>query len=124
MHFRLPVLGFRFGKLAYLTDMNCIPEDQFRKLEGLDVMTINCVRHGSHLSHFSFEQAIAVALKVGAKRTYLTHLSHQLEKHSVLEGLIVEEASRQLVSAGKPVPDDIGQRIMPAYDGLEITFGD
>ncbi|MBO8481670.1 MAG: MBL fold metallo-hydrolase [Muribaculum sp.] len=124
MHFRLPVLGFRFGKLAYLTDMNCIPEDQFRKLEGLDVMTINCVRHGSHLSHFSFEQAIAVALKVGAKRTYLTHLSHQLEKHSVLEGLIVEEASRQLVSAGKPVPDDIGHRIMPAYDGLEITFGD
>ncbi len=123
MHFKLPVLGFRFGKLAYVTDMNSIPEDQFGKLKDLDVMTVNCVRHGSHLSHFSFEQAISVALRVGARRTYLTHLSHQLERHEELKGLIVEEASKQLKAAGKPVPGDIAERIMPAYDGLEVAFG-
>lgn len=122
MHYKLPVLGFRFGTLAYLTDMNSIPKKEFEKLKGLDVMTVNCVRHGRHISHFSFEEAISVALKVGAKRTYLTHLSHQLECHSRLEKLIVEEATRQLKEAGREVPEDIGSRIMPAYDGLTVTF--
>lgn len=122
MHFRLPVLGFRFGKLAYITDMNHIEEDQFGKLKDLDVMTVNCVKHGSHLSHFSFEQAIAVALKVGARRTYLTHLSHQLECHKELERLIVEEASAQLRAAGREIPADLNERIRPAYDGMEVFF--
>ena len=122
MHFRLPVLGFRFGGLAYITDMNCIPDDQFGKLKDLDVMTVNCVKHGSHLSHFSFEQAVEIALKVNARRTYLTHLSHQLECHAELQRLIVEEASSQLRAAGRDVPDDLGERIQPAYDGLEVGF--
>lgn len=121
-HFRLPVLGFRFGALAYITDMNNIPDSQFDKLRNLDVMTVNCVKHGSHLSHFSFEQAVAVALKVGAKKTYLTHLSHQLEKYADLKKLIVEEVSRQSEAAGLPVPDDAAERILPAYDGLEVEF--
>lgn len=121
-HFRLPVLGFRFGTLAYITDMNNIPDSQFDKLRNLDVMTVNCVKHGSHLSHFSFEQAVAVALKVGAKKTYLTHLSHQLEKYEDLKKLIVEEVSRQSEAAGLPVPDDAAERILPAYDGLEVEF--
>lgn len=85
-------------------------------------MTVNCVKHGSHLSHFSFEQAIAVALKVGARRTYLTHLSHQLECHKELERLIVEEASAQLRAAGREIPADLNERILPAYDGMEVFF--
>lgn len=101
-HFRLPVLGYRFGKIAYCTDMNHIPEEEFQKLRGLEHFVINCVRKGRHISHFSLEEAIATARKVGAKHTWLTHLSHQLPKQEVLE---------------KELPDGI----LPAYDGLVVT---
>ena len=101
MHYKLPVLGFRFGKIAYCTDMNHIPEDEFRKLSDLDHFVINCVKHGKHISHYSLEEAIEVAQRVGAKHTWLTHLSHQLPAY--------EELAAQL-------PDGI----LPAYDGLVI----
>lgn len=101
-HFNLPVLGYRFGNIAYLTDMNFIPESEFRKLEGLDHFIINCVRRGRHISHFSLEEAVAVARKTGAEHTWLTHLSHQLPCY--------EELCREL-------PDNI----RPAYDGLTIS---
>lgn len=101
MHFKLPVLGYRFGNIAYLTDMNFIPENEFRKLEGLEHFIINCVRRGRHISHFSLEEAISVAGKVGARHTWLTHLSHQLPAY--------EELCRELP-----------ENIRPAYDGLTI----
>lgn len=100
-HFMLPVLGYRFGNIAYLTDMNYIPETEFTRLEGLDHFIINCVRRGKHLSHFSLEEAVAVARKVGARHSWLTHLSHQLPRY---EDLCME------------LPEDI----RPAYDGLTI----
>ena len=100
-HFMLPVLGYRFGNIAYLTDMNYIPETEFARLEGLDHFIINCVRRGKHLSHFSLEEAVAVARKVGARHSWLTHLSHQLPRY--------EDLCREL-------PEDI----RPAYDGLTI----
>lgn len=84
MHYRLPVLGYRFGNIAYCTDMNFIPEEEFGKLRGLDHFIINCVRSGHHISHFSIEEAVAVCRRVGAKQSWLTHLSHQLPCHSVL----------------------------------------
>ena len=100
-HFMLPVLGYRFGNIAYLTDMNYIPETEFARLEGLDHFIINCVRRGKHLSHFSLEEAVAVARKVGARHSWLTHLSHQLPRYKDL---------------CKELPEDI----RPAYDGLTI----
>ena len=100
-HFMLPVLGYRFGNIAYLTDMNYIPETEFTRLEGLDHFIINCVRRGKHLSHFSLEEAVAIARKVGARHSWLTHLSHQLPRY--------EDLCREL-------PEDI----RPAYDGLTI----
>lgn len=102
-HHKLPVLGFRFGSLAYVTDANRIPEEEFGKLEGLDIFVINTVRRGHHISHFSLEEAIEVAQRVGAKRTFLTHLSHQLPRY---EELLSE------------LPDGIE----PAWDGLEVKF--
>lgn len=84
MHYRLPVLGYRFGNIAYCTDMNFIPEEEFCKLRGLDHFIINCVRSGHHISHFSIEEAVAVCRRVGAGQSWLTHLSHQLPCHSVL----------------------------------------
>ena len=102
-HFRLPVLGFRFGNIAYCTDMNHIPEEEFKKLCGLDHFVINCVRRGRHISHFSLEGAVEVARRVGARHTWLTHLSHQLP--------VYKELSSEL-------PD----MIQPSYDGLRIEF--
>ena len=104
-HFNLPVLGYRFGNIAYLTDMNFIPEEEFAKLEGLDHFIINCVRRGKHLSHFSLEEAIAVAGRVGARHSWLTHLSHQLPRY--------EDLCRELPEG-----------ILPAYDGLVIESGE
>ena len=102
MHYKLPVLGYRFGDFAYCTDMNYIPEKEFSKLKGLKHFVINTVKNGKHISHFSLEEAITVAQKVGAEHSWLTHLSHQLPCY--------EELAASL-------PDDI----LPAYDGLVIT---
>ena len=101
MHYKLPILGFRFGNIAYCTDMNHIPEEEFSKLTGLDHFIINTVRYGKHISHFSLEEAVAVAQKVGAKHSWLTHLSHQLPCYTDLAA-------------------ELPEGILPAYDGLTI----
>lgn len=101
MHYRLPVLGYRFGNIAYCTDMNHIDEKEFEKLQGLDHFIINCVKYGRHISHFSLEEAVETARKVGARHSWITHLSHQLPCH--------EQLTAEL-------PSDI----RPAYDGLVI----
>ncbi len=103
MHYRLPVLGFRFGNLAYITDANYIPDGEFSKLDGVKVLVLNTVRKTPHISHFSLPQAVEVARRVGAERTFLTHLSHQMPSHAALEA---------------ELPDGI----FPAYDSLEIEF--
>lgn len=102
MHYKLPVLGYRFGDIAYCTDMNHIPEEEFAKLEGLEHFIINCVKYGKHISHYSLEEAVEVAQRVGAKHTWLTHLSHQLPCYNELAA---------------ELPADI----LPAYDGLVIS---
>ena len=101
MHYKLPVLGYRFGDIAYCTDMNHIPEEEFSKLEGLEHFVINCVKYGKHISHYSLEEAVAVARKVGARHSWLTHLSHQLPPYEVLAS-------------------ELPEGILPAYDGLII----
>ena len=103
MHYRLPVLGYRFGDIAYCTDMNLIEEKEFSKLQGLEHFIINCVKRGKHISHYSLEEAIEVAEKVGARHTWITHLSHQLPRHQALT-------------------EELPENIAPAYDGLKLTF--
>lgn len=100
-HYKLPVLGYRFGNIAYCTDMNYIPEEEFEKLQGLDHFIINCVKYGKHISHYSLEEAVEVARRVGAGHSWLTHLSHQLPSHNELA-------------------DELPDGILPAYDGLCI----
>lgn len=101
MHYKLPVLGYRFGNIAYCTDMNFIPEEEFAKLQGLDHFVINCVKHGKHISHYSLEEAIEVAQRVGARHSWFTHLSHQLPCYEELAS-------------------ELPEGILPAYDGLVI----
>ena len=101
-HAALPVLGFRFGDIAYCTDMNYIPEEEFSKLEGLEHFIINTVKRGTHNSHWGLEQALEVCKKVGARHSWLTHLSDRLPRYADF----VEELS--------------GSCVLPASDGLVI----
>lgn len=87
IHGRMNVLGFRFGNVAYCTDVNRIPEESYDRLQGLDVLILDALRPQPHPTHFSLSEALAVAERIGAKRTLLTHLSHQLEHVATSERL-------------------------------------
>jgi phosphoribosyl 1,2-cyclic phosphate phosphodiesterase len=102
-HHELPVLGFRIGNMAYITDVNRVDEPEFEKLRRLDVLVVGTVRRGHHISHFSLEEALDFIAKVRPQRAYLTHLSHQFETHAELQATL---------PAGVQV----------AYDGLAVTI--
>ena len=103
LHYKLPVLGFRFGKFGYLTDASAIDESELEKFKGVDYFVVNAIRFEKHISHFTLGEALEVIAKVGAKRSFLTHLSHQLPIHTSLQKLLPEG-------------------VEPAFDGLRIEF--
>jgi phosphoribosyl 1,2-cyclic phosphate phosphodiesterase len=78
LHGSLPVLGFRFGSFAYLTDASAIPDEAWPLLEGLDVLVLNALRHRPHPTHFSLSEAVAVAERLQPRRTVFTHICHDL----------------------------------------------
>jgi phosphoribosyl 1,2-cyclic phosphate phosphodiesterase len=75
-HGRTPVLGFRFGRFAYVTDTSEIPEQSMALLGGLDVLILDALRIEPHPTHFNFAQALEVVSILRPKRTYFTHLTH------------------------------------------------
>jgi len=77
-HGRLPVLGFRIGAFAYLTDCNRIPDESWRLLAGVQTIVLDALRHRPHSTHFSVGEALDVAARLGAARTYFTHICHDL----------------------------------------------
>ena len=111
LHGSLPVLGFRFGDIAYCTDMNYIPEEEFEKLQGLEHFIINTVKRGKHNSHWGLEQAEEVCRRVGARHSWLTHLSDRLPRY---RDFIPE------LEALPANPDGSHPNILPAYDGLVL----
>lgn len=76
---RFWVLGFRIGNVAYCTDVSAVPEESWPLLEGLDVLILDALRPTPHVTHLSLDEAIAVSRRVGARRTYFTHTSHELD---------------------------------------------
>jgi phosphoribosyl 1,2-cyclic phosphate phosphodiesterase len=78
-HGPYPVLGFRFGNLAYCTDTNGIPDASWPLLEGLDILVLDGLRHRPHPTHFTLEEAVDVARKLRPRRTLFTHICHDLE---------------------------------------------
>lgn len=110
LHDKLPVLGFRFGQIAYLTDMCSIPESEFDKLRGLEHVTLNTVGYNKHHSHFSLDEALEIAGRIGARHTWLTHLSHSFPPHERFS----EELATLCARRG------IRSEVRPAYDGLSI----
>lgn len=103
LHYKLPVLGFRFGDFSYITDANFIPDKSMKLLEGTEVLVLNALQIDPHISHFTLEEAVQMAKKIGAKQTYFTHISHRLGLHDQID---------------KGLPDGISL----AYDGLELTL--
>ena len=103
LHYKLPVFGFRMGNFSYITDANHIPEESMKLLEGTEVLVLNALQITPHISHFTLEEAIEVAKKIGAKRTYFTHISHRLGLHDAID---------------KQIPEGMAL----AYDGLELTL--
>lgn len=84
MHGKLPILGYRMGLLAYITDMKYIDDEEMPYLEGVEVLVVNALRQQPHHSHQTVDDAIAFAQKVGAKRTFLIHASHHIGLHEEL----------------------------------------
>ena len=103
MHGTLPILGYRIGRLGFVTDMLTAPEDTYRTLQGIDTLIVNGLRPFAHGSHQTISDAIEFARTLGAKDTYLIHMSHQA-------GLHTEIASQ------------LPPHMHVAYDGLEINL--
>lgn len=79
MHGKYEILGYRIGKMAYLTDVSDISDASMEKLQNLDILLLDCLRYRYHPTHFNLDQAIAWAGKIGARATYLIHMTHELE---------------------------------------------
>jgi phosphoribosyl 1,2-cyclic phosphate phosphodiesterase len=103
MHYKLPIFGFRFHDFSYVTDANFISEKEKEKLKGSEILVLNALRRENHVSHFNLEEALELIDELQPKKTYLTHISHQL-------GLYEE------------VEKELPENVFLAYDGLEIEI--
>lgn len=101
--YHLPVTGFRFGDLAYLTDVKTIAPEAVEALRGVKVLVVNALRVEPHRSHMSLSEALGLVREIAPERAYLTHISHGLGLH-------------------KEVSETLPQGVFLAYDGLEITI--
>ena len=110
-HDQMPVLGFRFGNIAYITDMSSLPDSEMPKLQGLEHLTLNTVGYYPHHSHFSLYQALDLADRIGARHTWLTHLSHAFPRHQQF----CEDLRALCRERG------IHSDVQPAHDGLTLT---
>lgn len=85
MHYKLQILGIRVRNFAYITDCKTMSDESFALLQGVDTLVINALRHEEHMSHMNLTQAIEAARRIGAKRVYFTHMSHQIGPAARLE---------------------------------------
>lgn len=104
MHYKIPILGFKFKNLAYITDASFISAQEKEKLQNLDYLILNCIRKEDlHPAHFILSQVLELFEELQPKKLYLTHISHHLGLHEETESILPEN-------------------IHLAYDGLELTF--
>lgn len=100
-HGNLPIVGFRIGNFAYITDCKTISDYEKQKLKGLDVLFINALRERDHFAHLTIQEAVELAKEIKPRQTYLTHLCHEAGTH--------QELCQKLP-----------ENIQPAYDGQKI----
>lgn len=77
-HGEMPIVGYRVGAFAYLTDTSRIPEESFARLGGLDTLVLDALRRDTHATHFSIDEAVAAAQRIGARQTYFVHMTHSV----------------------------------------------
>lgn len=102
LHGKLPIVGYRIGDFAYVTDAKTIPEEEMDKLKDLEVLVLNGLRFKDHFAHFTVEEALEIIKKLNPKRAYLTHFCHEIGRHCEFE---------------KKLPP----HVHAAYDGLVIN---
>lgn len=102
-HLKMLVFGFRFGKFTYITDANRIESNEKEKIKGSEMLVVNALRHKTHISHFTLDEAIDLVTELKVPQAYFTHVSHQLGKHADIN---------------KELP--VGMQL--AYDGLTLSF--
>lgn len=102
LHYKLPVVGYRVGNFAYLTDVKSIPDREYEKLSNLDTLVISALRIEDHISHLSLSQALGEVKKIAPKRAYFVHMSHHIGLHDQVQTMLPEN-------------------VFLAYDGLEIV---
>lgn len=105
MHLNLPILGYRIGKMAYITDVSYIPEEEQKKLQDLDVLILDALRIEKHYSHFNLAEAIEIAEKLHPHRTFFTHIGHGMGLHA-------------------PINAALPRNVQLAYDGLRVHIDD
>lgn len=103
MHGNLPILAYRIGPLAYITDMSVMPAESWRLLQGVWLLVVNALRPQQHPTHQSLQEAIRFVSQIAPERAYLIHMSHQMGLHQVVD---------------KTLPSNISL----AYDTLEINM--
>ncbi len=101
MHMNMPVLGFRIGNFSYVTDANFISEESKSLIRNSEVLVLNTLRIEKHVSHFNLAEAMELVDELKPKITYLTHISHQLGLHELIE-------------------NELPENIRLAYDGLVV----
>lgn len=100
LHGELGILGFRVGRFAYCTDCSIIPDESWPLLTDLDVLVLDALRKRPHPTHFNLDQAVETARRIAARRTYFTHIAHELS-HAATDAAL---------------PDDMAM----GYDGMVI----
>ncbi len=103
-HLRMPVVGFRFGDVTYITDANRIDDTEMDKIRGSRVLILNALRKQRHVSHFNLEEAISLVRDLDVREAFFTHISHQMGLHG---------------QVCRTLPDGMSL----AYDGLRIESG-
>tara|TARA_Y100000741_G_scaffold83900_2_gene61681 strand:- start:241 stop:999 length:759 start_codon:yes stop_codon:yes gene_type:complete len=102
-HHKLNILGYRIGNLTYITDAKTISDNQLKKINGSQILVINCLQIKEHLSHLNMEEVLNLIRKIEVKKVYLIHISHNLGLHDEIN---------------KSLPDNVEL----AYDNLEIIL--
>jgi phosphoribosyl 1,2-cyclic phosphate phosphodiesterase len=102
-HHQMQVLGFRFGKLAYITDAKTIHALEKAKLQDLDILIINALHLYPHPSHFNLAEALEFIAEIKPKQSYLTHISHLFGLH-------------------EQINETLPANVQLAYDGLVLHF--
>lgn len=102
-HLTLPILGYRIGPFAYITDASFVADTELAYLQDLEVLVVNALHREKHYSHFNLEQALHFIDIVKPKRAYLTHVSHHMGLYADVEKILPSH-------------------VMLGYDGLQITI--